>query len=103
LKEIFGSRVELIQGSSVDTLPTLSGAYDIIHIDGGHTDPIVKNDCDHAIRLSSKGTILIMDDYDFPNIRRIWNEYCSKYKLLKHSSHIFETKRQDIRMVPVVN
>lgn len=103
LKEIFGCRIELIQGSSIDTLSTLFETFDIIHIDGGHMDLVVKNDCDHAIRLSTKGSVLIMDDYEFPNIQCIWDDYCCNYNLLKPSSHIFETKRQDTRIVPILN
>lgn len=99
LKKKFGSRLALMEGSSVDRLPDLVQPFDVIHIDGGHQDPIVENDSKHALRLSKKGTILIMDDYDFKNIRGIWDRYCQEHPLQPLSSHIFTTNMQDIRIL----
>jgi predicted O-methyltransferase YrrM len=37
MKDIFGDRINIINGSSEKILPTLAGnTYDMIHLDGGH-------------------------------------------------------------------
>lgn len=100
LKKMFGSRIHLVQGSSMETLPLVEGDFDIIHVDGGHGDVVVENDCKHTMRLARKRTIIIMDDYDFQNIHRIWNTYIAEHThLVSLSSQIDSTHMQDIRFL----
>ena len=81
LKETFGNRINLIIGNSNTTLPTINNTYDLIHIDGGHSNEVAAIDITNSYRLSRGGTILIMDDYDFPNLHRIWDSFVKKYNL----------------------
>lgn len=96
---MFGDRITLIKGSSIEQLPLIDRTFDLIHVDGGHTDPVVNNDCIHTVRLSKPGTIIVMDDYDFANIHRIWDATCKTHNLQPISSHIFNTLKQDMRIV----
>jgi predicted O-methyltransferase YrrM len=65
IKETFKERLKIIIGDSTKTLPNITGIYDVIHIDGGHSTEIANSNIINSLRLSKKGTILIMDDYDF--------------------------------------
>lgn len=68
LKETFGDRIHLVIGDSTKTLKDVHETYDIIHIDGGHSTEVAQSDIMHSYRLAKKGTILIMDDYNFENL-----------------------------------
>jgi len=83
LRNIFGNRIELISGSSVDILPTLIGnTYDLIHIDGCHLVNIAELDIQNSFKLSKSGTILIMDDTDYKPLYNLWMKYVINFKLL---------------------
>jgi hypothetical protein len=67
LKETFGDRINITIGDSTKTLQNVNNNYDLIHIDGGHSTEVANSDIINSYRLSKQGTILIMDDYNFPN------------------------------------
>ncbi len=99
LKEFFGNRLELILGDSTKTLPLACGKYQLIHIDGGHSTEVATNDIEQSYRLSNKGTILIMDDYDFPNLHELWNNYIQKYKLVNLDICIYNSPHHNARYI----
>jgi hypothetical protein len=99
LKETFGDRLNLIIGDSAVTLPRINTIYDLIHIDGAHTTSIAESDIVHSYRLSKTGTILIMDDYDFPNLHQLWDQYINTYKLQPLNISGCVTPYHDIRQV----
>jgi predicted O-methyltransferase YrrM len=99
LKETFGNRIEIIIGDSMKTLPIINSKYDLIHIDGGHMSEVAESDIINSYRLSNSGTILIMDDYDFPNLHELWDNYIKKYKLKKLDINLYETPHHDIKYV----
>lgn len=99
IKEIFGNRINIIIGDSTKTLPNITGNYDVIHIDGGHSSDVANSDIINSYRLSKQGTILIMDDYDFPNLHNIWNNYVKKYNLKKLNIQIHDSPHHDIKYV----
>lgn len=70
------SNINIIYGSSTTILPDLhkqNKTYDIIHIDGGHSRPLVKADVNNSIKLSHSGTHLIIDDTNLPYINNECN------------------------------
>jgi predicted O-methyltransferase YrrM len=99
LKEIFGDRIHLKPGDSTNTLPTLSDTYDLIHIDGGHDDVVATSDIINSYHLSKNRTILIMDDYDFPNLHKLWDSYIAKYNLQKLDIYVYDSPHHDIKFV----
>jgi predicted O-methyltransferase YrrM len=99
LKEKFGDRINIIIGDSTKTLENQTTIYDLIHIDGGHSTEVANSDIINSYRLSKTGTILIMDDYDFPNLHELWNMYISKYNLKQLNIPLYDSQHHDIKYV----
>ena len=102
MKEIFGDRINIISGSSVDVLPRLVGnKYDMIHIDGCHLVGIAEHDIRNSLNLCKRGTILIMDDTDNIDLFKLWLRYASQYKLLTFiRGNFVSTKFHNIMLYP---
>lgn len=82
LRELFPDRIFFVKGDSMTTLSRMCRQnlpFDLIHIDGGHTDECVNNDIAWSFKFSKTGTVIIMDDYDFGNIHKCWNEFMEKH------------------------
>ncbi len=100
LKETFGDRINIIIGDSTKTLPKVNCTFDLIHIDGGHSSEVANSDIMNSYRLSRQGTILIMDDYDFPNLHMLWDSYIKAFDLKKMDISVYNSPHHDIRYVP---
>jgi len=98
LKETFGDRINIIIGDSTNTLRNVSNVYDLIHIDGGHSTEVANSDIINSYRLSKPRTILIMDDYDFPNLHQLWDNYIHMYKL-KSLNILYDSPHHSIKYV----
>lgn len=66
--------IRIIYGDSKDTLPTYSGTFDFIHVDGGHNLPEVSSDYKEATRLIEPHCPIVFDDYDYPVIYTFLDE-----------------------------
>ena len=99
LKEVFGDRINIIIGDSIETLQNIHDKYDLIHIDGGHSTEIANSDIINSYKLSKQGTILIMDDYDFDNLHNLWNSYIIKYNLKKLDINLYNSIHHDIKYI----
>ena len=99
LKETFGDRINITIGDSTKTLQTVNDKYDLIHIDGGHSAEVADSDIINSYRLSVPRTILIMDDYDFPHLHNIWDNYIVKYNLKKLNIKVYDSPHHDIKYV----
>lgn len=99
LKKDFGNRIQLLLGSSIVILPIIYHQYDLIHIDGGNFDDCVKSDMIQSLRLSKPGSILIMDDYNFGNIRELWDNFCQEFHLT--NVVLIQTEYHSIMRTPV--
>jgi predicted O-methyltransferase YrrM len=99
LKETFGNRINIIIGDSTQTLQNINNIYDLIHIDGGHSSEVAISDIRNAYRLSKQGTIIIMDDYDFPNLHNLWDSYIIQYNLKKLHINVYNSPHHDIKYV----
>jgi predicted O-methyltransferase YrrM len=100
IKETFGDRIDIIIGDSRETLKNITDAnYDLIHIDGGHETEIADSDIINCYRLSKKGTIIIMDDYDFSNLHELWDSYINKYNLKPLNINLYNSPHHDIKFI----
>ena len=82
----FGNKYDFnfIEGNSLITLKEYDDdtKYDIIHIDGGHSQECVVNDLINCKRFAHKNTLMIFDDSNALHIESILNHYC-KNKFIK--------------------
>ena len=74
---------EYIEGDSIVTVPNWMeankslGEYDVVHVDGGHSESCISNDMKHANLLVRKGGIVIVDDTNVDYINETVNTYIS--------------------------
>lgn len=73
-------RFTYAEGDSTKTMPEWivgnpGNTYDVIHVDGGHTEHCIKNDMMNADKMLNPGGILIVDDTQDPTI----NLYADAY------------------------
>jgi hypothetical protein len=81
---------EYVEGDSTITIPEwinknqeLIYKYDIVHIDGGHSDHCISNDMKNADLLVKKNGIIIIDDTNSPTINRYVDLYLSTGKFVE--------------------
>ena len=75
---------EYIEGDSTVSMPKWikanvkqMGLYDVVHVDGGHSEHCISNDMKNADILVKKGGIVIIDDTNLPHINKYVDEYVS--------------------------
>jgi len=82
---------EYIEGDSTLTMPIwirennkYTGLYDVVHVDGGHTENCILNDMKHADILVKLNGIIIIDDTNHSQINKYVDVYLEtgKYKEL---------------------
>jgi predicted O-methyltransferase YrrM len=106
LRQMFGDRIKLVVGDSTKVLPqirsdaaTAGPEYDLIHIDGCHTPSVAHADIVNSYSLSKHGTVLVMDDYDFPELRALWDAAVDFYRLPPLDVPLFPCREHDVRQV----
>ena len=98
------TQIDIVYGDSKNTIRThilenkkeLS-SYDLIHIDGGHDNLELSSDFYMCSFLNRENGILIMDDYNFPNIKKFMDVRAA-VKLIKRyqNSNLKPTNKQFI-------
>jgi len=84
---------EYIVGDSTQTMPLyMEGrqqAYDLVHVDGGHSEFCATSDMKHADLLLKRGGTMIIDDTDAPQINALVDAYLAsgKYEVV----HVLKT------------
>jgi hypothetical protein len=85
LKGEFPGRVHLFTGDSREVLPWLVSrraelAFDIFHVDGGHTDEVCRSDMGNCIRIASgqRGRHVLLDDVHASWIFDVYCEFVSR-------------------------
>jgi len=95
---------EYIEGNSIETIPVwieknknCLGTYDLIHVDGGHSEECIKNDMMNMDKLIKLGGIIIIDDTNASWINKYVDVYLQtgKYKEI----HILHTPMYPHRMI----
>jgi hypothetical protein len=78
---------EYIEGDSTLTMPKWIkdnqmhiGLYDVVHVDGGHSEHCISNDMKNADVLVKRGGIVIIDDTNMHHINKYVNLYISNGK-----------------------
>ena len=85
LKGEFPGRVHLFTGDSREVLPWLVSrraelAFDIFHVDGGHTDEVCRSDMSNCIRIAGgqRGRHVLLDDVHASWIFDVYCEFVSR-------------------------
>ena len=85
IKGEFPGRVHLFTGDSREVLPWLVSrraelAFDIFHVDGGHTDDVARSDLGHCIRIGAgqRGRHVLLDDVHASWIFDVYCEFVSR-------------------------
>lgn len=82
IQNMFPNRIQLIKGNSELVLPELVKQglkYDMIHIDGGHSNKTFFHDTQNSIKMINKDGIIVVDDFDFHYIKIIWELFVDYY------------------------
>lgn len=111
LDGLFPGRLTLIIGNSTSTVPKYRlkhadwdlrkegtvGAFDMVHVDGGHEEAVANADFWNTYPLLKKGGTLIWDDTNDP----VLNDLCEKYMgegYIQELAHIHPTYMYPHRM-----
>ena len=96
-------RFEYIEGDSIVTVPKWMeanksfGEYDVVHVDGGHSESCISNDMKNANLLVRKGGIVIVDDTNVNYINETVNMYISNG--MYREMDVLETKGYPHRII----
>lgn len=90
LKRIFGNRINLQIGNSVDVVPRMKELYPELNytnvgwvIDGSHEEDYCRQDIDNVLLLANVGEVILIDDTDMEAIREIVESYSDRIKIVK--------------------
>ena len=80
LSSQFPNRMKIEFGDSRRTVPEyvsthVGKVFDLIHVDGGHTEPIVRADILNTLQLCDDHTVVISDDDNLAHIARLNRQY----------------------------
>ena len=80
LSSQFPNRMKIEFGDSRQTVPAYISkntgrVFDMIHVDGGHTEPIVRADILNTLQLCDYNTVVISDDDNLAHIARLNRQY----------------------------
>jgi hypothetical protein len=77
-------KFEYIEGDSTSTMPKwindhpeLMYKYEVIHVDGGHSEHCISNDMKNSDLLLKKDGIMIIDDTHLPHVNKYVDSYIS--------------------------
>lgn len=92
LNSEFPGRLKIIYGDSRITIPQFlvdnpTRKFDMIHIDGGHEEPVVRADVLNIQHFATDNTVIISDDDDHPHIARINRHYFTQIPEALPSRH----------------
>ena len=81
LRRFFGAhRLELVVGSSADTLPSYGkknpdAQFDLLHVDGGHQYQQALRDLQNCRAIAGVTSIVVMDDTDLVGVNAAWEDF----------------------------
>lgn len=85
------TKIQVIYGNSIETLtkyvndhPEELKSFDFCHIDGGHTDDIFTVDYNNIKELTNNDSIIIFDDYNFPDIFNFIDKKIKEGEIAQH-------------------
>jgi len=94
------TNIDIIYGDSTKTItdyvknnPDQLNTYDLIHLDGGHSDQVFSIDYANSKELITQKGIVIFDDYDFVNIKNFIDQKVKSKEIIEYDSdHLLHNK-----------
>ena len=88
------TKINIIYGDSTFTITeyiknnsSILNTFDLIHLDGGHTENIFNIDYKNSKKLISKNGVVIFDDYDFINIKNFIDNKIKKNEIIEYKNN----------------
>jgi len=86
-QEFPDTKIMVIYGNSLETVSKYinenNTIYDLFHIDGGHIHDIFSVDYENVKKISNNDSIIIFDDYEYPEIFNFINEKVDNNKIIE--------------------
>ncbi|CAJ1396074.1 unnamed protein product [Effrenium voratum] len=86
LRRFFGPRLELVEGSSTNTLPEYRQrklGFDLFHIDGGHQYHQALADLRNCRALARGEALLVLDDTEIVGVGAAWSDFLAAGALVE--------------------
>lgn len=90
--EFPNTKIEIIYGNSIETIkkyildnPSQLNSYDLIHIDGGHTEDIFSHDYYNSKKLIKDNGVIIFDDYNYNDIKNFINRKIKEKEIVEYN------------------
>lgn len=105
IKEQFpDTKINIIFGNSIETIskyirdsPNDINSYDLIHLDGGHTEDVFSQDYFNSKKLISNKGIVIFDDYDMGDIKNFIDRKINENEIIElNDENIIKNNRHFI-------
>lgn len=84
------TKINIVFGNSVETLnkyildnPNEIKSYELIHLDGGHTEDIFSHDYNNCKKLITDEGIVIFDDYNMLEIKKFINKKINENEIIE--------------------
>ena len=88
------TNINIIYGNSIDTITKYISdnseeinTYELIHLDGGHTEDIFSKDYNNSKKLIKIDGIVIFDDYDMTEIKNFIDKKIIQNEIIEYTNN----------------
>lgn len=97
--------VNLIRTTSQEAVPLIKAQFnsiDLLHIDGNHDFELICKDIEQYIPLVSHGGIIVLDDIDWPGVKRSYENLLASanYRVLIETEYFAVLQKKDSLLPP---
>lgn len=93
-KEFPNTKINIIYGNSIETInryildnPNQLNSYDLIHLDGGHTEDIFSEDYNNSKKLITDNGVIIFDDYNMNDIKDFIHKKINQKEIVEYTDN----------------
>ena len=92
------TNIKIIYGNSTDTITKYIldnsdeiNSYDLMHLDGGHTEDIFSIDYANSKKLLKPDGIVIFDDYNYNDIKNFIDKKLTQNEIIEYTNNVIKT------------
>lgn len=93
-KEFPNTKINIIYGNSIETInryildnPDQLNSYELIHLDGGHTEDIFSKDYNNSKKLITDNGVIIFDDYNMNDIKDFIHKKINQKEIVEYTDN----------------